>query len=65
VTIVTPEEIRAALLLKKITQASIAKKLGVSPSLVSRVIHGIEKNKRVQKEISDIIGKPIRGIWRK
>ncbi|MCL6591610.1 MAG: helix-turn-helix domain-containing protein [Firmicutes bacterium] len=62
---ITPLEIKSALILKGITQASIARNLGVSPSLVSHVIHGTEKNKKVRMEIARILEKPIREIWRK
>ncbi|HEX3048676.1 MAG TPA: helix-turn-helix domain-containing protein [Bacillota bacterium] len=64
VAIITPSEIKAALILKGITQASIAKKLGVSSSLVSMVIHGTEKSKKVRREIAGILGKSVRDIWR-
>jgi lambda repressor-like predicted transcriptional regulator len=65
VRILTPQEIRAALLIKGITQASIAKKLGVTESLVSMVVHGKEKNSEIRKAIAKAVGKPIREIWPK
>lgn len=62
---VTPEEIKASLILKKITQNSIAKKLGVTPSMVSMVIHGTEKSPKVRKGIAKVLGKRVRDIWKK
>jgi transcriptional regulator with XRE-family HTH domain len=61
----TPQEIKANLILKGITQASIAKKLGVTESLVSMVIHGKVKNSEVRKAIAKAIGKPVREIFPK
>lgn len=60
---ITPEEIKASLILKKITQASIAKKLEVAPSLVSMVIHGTDKNKKVRRAIARALGKKVRDIF--
>ncbi|HEX3045821.1 MAG TPA: helix-turn-helix transcriptional regulator [Bacillota bacterium] len=53
------------MILKGITQVSIAKKLGVAPSMISMVIYGKEKSPRVRKEIARILGKPVREIWGK
>jgi lambda repressor-like predicted transcriptional regulator len=62
---VTPQEIKAALILKGVSQTSIAKELGVAKSLVSMVIYGAEKNAKVRKTIAKIIGQPVKEIWPK
>lgn len=59
----TPQEIRAHLILKDITQSSIAKELAVPASLVSMVIYGTEKTPRVRVAIAKAIGKPVQEIW--
>lgn len=59
-----PREIKAALMLKGVTQASIAKKLGITPSLISMVIQGREKTPRVRRAIAEEIGKKVEEIWR-
>ena len=56
-------QIKAALILKGITQTSIAKELGVPVSLVCMVISGAEKTPRVRQAIAAAIGKPVRTIW--
>jgi lambda repressor-like predicted transcriptional regulator len=60
---ITPQEIKASLILKGVSQVSIARKLGVAPSLVSMVIHGTEKNEKIRKAIAKIIEKPVRELW--
>ncbi len=58
-----PREIKAALMLKGVTQASIARKLGITPSLISMVIQGKEKTPRVRQAIAEVIGKKVEEIW--
>jgi Predicted transcriptional regulator len=60
---ITPLEIKAALILKGVSQTSIAMELGVAKSLVSMVIHGTEKNAKVRKAIAKIIGQPVKKVW--
>ncbi|HBF39979.1 MAG TPA: transcriptional regulator [Firmicutes bacterium] len=62
---VTPLEIKAAIILKGVSQTSIAKELGIAKSLVSMVIHGTEKNAKVRKAIAKIMGQPVKKIWPK
>jgi lambda repressor-like predicted transcriptional regulator len=58
-----PEEIKAALRMRGVTQAVLAEKLQVSRSHVSMVIAGVNTSKRVEGLISMIIGKPVKEIW--
>jgi lambda repressor-like predicted transcriptional regulator len=58
-----PEEIKAALRMKSITQAVLAERLGVTPSLVSQTIAGYGKSPQVQRAIAEIVGKSIRDLW--
>lgn len=62
-TPVTPQEIKANLILRGISQVSIANQLGVTPSLVSMVIHGTEKSPKVRKVIARLMDKSITEIW--
>lgn len=62
---ITPQEIKSCLTLQGITQVSIAKKLGVSPALVSMVIHGKNTNDKVRQEVARIMGRPVRKIWKR
>ncbi|GHU37799.1 hypothetical protein AGMMS50256_36200 [Betaproteobacteria bacterium] len=58
-----PEEIKAALRMRGVTQAVLAEKLKVSRAHVSMVIAGVNTSKRVEALISKIIGKPVKEIW--
>ena len=46
-----------------ISQADIARKLGISNEHVYKVIHGIRSTKRVRQAISDAVGKPYEEVW--
>ncbi len=59
----TPTEIKIELLKAGINQNQIAKKLGVVPTLVSQVVHGVRPVKRVRQAIADAVGKPIEELW--
>ena len=55
-----PNEIRAQLVLRGITQRSISEKTGVSEQMVSMVINGYRNGKKAQviiKIIAEILGK--------
>lgn len=58
-----PEEIKAALRIKGVTQAMLADELEVAPSSIHQTITGRIQSERIQKRISKIIGKPIAQIW--
>lgn len=49
------KSIKIALVRAGITQTEIANKHGVHRSLVSQVIHGTSKSKKIQKEIDEIV----------
>lgn len=52
----TPEQRQEALKSKGITQASIARELGVTPMMVSKVIHHNTVSDRIMRAISAAIG---------
>jgi lambda repressor-like predicted transcriptional regulator len=58
-----PEQIKAAVRMQGMTPAAIADKLGVTPSMVSRVIHGATVSARVRKYIATLLGKPVTELW--
>ena len=59
----TAREIKAALILKGVTQAAIAKEAGVSQTLVHLTIKGAERNRKVRSVIAKILGIPVQEIW--
>lgn len=58
-----PEEIKAAIRIRGVTPAVIADHLGLTPSTVSRVIHGDTVSARVRQHIAELIGKPVATLW--
>ncbi|MDR7435865.1 MAG: helix-turn-helix transcriptional regulator [Armatimonadota bacterium] len=58
-----PEEIKARLILKGITQAEIARRLKVSRGAISQVISGRERNQRIRKAIARALGLKVSDIW--
>ncbi|WP_082853304.1 helix-turn-helix domain-containing protein [Bordetella ansorpii] len=58
-----PEEIKAALRIAKITPAMLADELQVAPSSISQTISGRIRSERIQRRISQILGKSISAIW--
>lgn len=58
-----PEEIKAALRIKGITLVSLALELGLSRSMVTQVVHGYARSKRVEERIAKALGKPVKSIW--
>ena len=63
--IVTPMEIKAALILKGIKMVEVAEKCNVKPTTVSQVIAGRSKSARIQITIAKIIEKEVCEIWPK
>lgn len=58
-----PVDIQAALKKTGTNQCKLAEKLGVSNSLISRVIYGTAKSQRVQNYIATRINKPVSDLW--
>jgi len=56
-------KLRAALLLKAITEREIAVQIGVSQSSISRTIRGERRNARLRIRISRLLGVSI-DVWR-
>jgi len=54
----TPTEIKIALLLKGITQKSIARSLGVSLAAVNMVVNGRQRSNRVEGAICKAVDVP-------
>lgn len=59
----TPEEIRAGLILRKIKQVEIADALGVSVVAVNRTIKGELVSKRIRCFIATTLGQSVATIW--
>ena len=58
-----PEQIKAEMRMKGVTPAMLCDELGLSRSMITHVIHGHARSKRVEERISQIIGKAIPDIW--
>jgi lambda repressor-like predicted transcriptional regulator len=58
-----PEEIKAALRIKGVTLTALASELGLSRSMVTQVIYGYARSKRVEERIAQLLGKSISAIW--
>ncbi|MCL4514709.1 MAG: MarR family transcriptional regulator [Firmicutes bacterium] len=59
----TPQEIRALLILKRVSQRQIARRLKVTDAAVSQVISGLEKNQRIRQSIAEALDMPASKIW--
>lgn len=59
----SPQQIKAGLILKGITQRQIAQRLGVSDAAVSQVIYGVEKNRRIREAIAEALEQPVEQVW--
>lgn len=60
-------DINAALIKRDLDQTKVAKSLApsVDPSLVTRVIHGEKRSRRVEEAISSATGIPLWRLWPK
>lgn len=58
-----PAEIRIALIRAGITQVEIARKVGVYPSVVCRVIDSLTGSDKIRHAIAAAIGIDIKRIW--
>jgi predicted transcriptional regulator len=59
----TPQEIRARLIMKKVKQRQIAKRLGVTDGAVHQVIYGLETSRRIRQAIAEAIDLPESEVW--
>ena len=57
------EDIKAAIRKQGVTPTDLARHLGVTQSLVSKVIRGKAKSTRVAEAISHIVGLPLADLW--
>jgi lambda repressor-like predicted transcriptional regulator len=58
-----PEDIKAALRKKRVTQKAIADELHVSETVINLVINDRSRSRRIAQYIADKIGKPVDEIW--
>ena len=58
-----PHQIRMELLRCEVSQADIARKCEVTPSMVTRVIDGLSVSARVRQAIAEAIGIDVKRIW--
>jgi transcriptional regulator with XRE-family HTH domain len=58
-----PLEIKILLLRAGITQASIAKKIGVTLPFVNQIIKGQRSTGRVRRAIAKAVGKRVEELW--
>jgi lambda repressor-like predicted transcriptional regulator len=58
-----PEEIKAALRIRGITLTALASELCLSRSMVTQVVHGRARSRRVEARIADLLGKPASALW--
>ena len=61
----SPTAIKIALLRKGITQTSIAKKLGVTPTSIYLVISGQRKSRQIAQAVSEVVEKPMEKVFPK
>lgn len=59
----TPNQIRAEMMLKNIRPVDIARRLNVTRSAVTNVIKGVKTSQRIRTAIAEAIGKDVDAIW--
>lgn len=59
----TPNQIRAEMMLKNIRPVDIARRLNVTRSAVTNVIKGVKTSQRIRKAIAEAIGKDVEAVW--
>jgi Ner family transcriptional regulator len=59
------QEVKAEMVLKRVSQTQIADSLGITPGTVSAVINGHRKSKRVQRAIAEALGLKYETLWGK
>lgn len=62
-TDMNPQQIRIRILQAGTTQAEIARKAGVSPSMVYHVIEGNSVSDNVRRVVAESIGMDVKRIW--
>jgi lambda repressor-like predicted transcriptional regulator len=60
-----PEDIKSALRKRGVTQADIARRLGVSKTTINYVITGKMQSRRVAEAIAEAAGRPVKALWPK
>ena len=58
-----PNQIKARLVERGISQTSVARKLGISNITVSVVIGGYGKSMRIMKYLAEILEMPFNEVW--
>lgn len=58
-----PEDIKSALRKRGVTQADLARRLGVSKTTINYVITGKTLSRRVAEAIAEDSGKPLNTLW--
>jgi transcriptional regulator with XRE-family HTH domain len=58
-----PKFIKARLIEMGIGQTSIAKKLGISPQAVTRVLYGQSRSRRIEDAIAESTGVPVTTLF--
>lgn len=59
----TPNQIRAEMMLKNIRPVDIARRLNVTRSAVTNVIKGVKTSQRIREAIAEAIGKDVEALW--
>jgi len=59
----TPEERKAALVLRRVKLVTIARELDVTPTLVSQVVRGKSISARVMERVAVAIHKPVEEVF--
>lgn len=59
----TPNQIRAEMMLKNIRPVDIARRLNVTRSAVTNVIKGVKTSQRIREAIAEAIGKDVEAVW--
>ena len=58
-----PAEIRGALVTREITNAEIARELGITPTMVGYVIRGKKKTLYIRQAMARRLNLPITDLW--
>lgn len=58
-----PQEIRVALMRRKVSQAALAREIGVKQTSVYRVIEGHAVSHRIRESIAQAAGLDLKQIW--
>lgn len=58
-----PDEIKAALVLKRVKQTDIARAVGRSKQLVGDVIRRARRNAEIEKEVAARLGKSVKRVF--